>query len=339
MKYKKINDDRMNRVVKTIDNKSVSELSKQIKEVSKGFVDYYFLLCLILLFKFRYYVLAISALYMIGTSAESYFTRPVFKFNIVEYENAKEQLCIIEHKTDSLNEEYQKELSKPYIKVSSKKITEIHFKKEELRVKERVIKELIYKEEETLIKKAYYILKTNNKLKDSEVDKIQNKIQYICHELLRCHEIDLLIALYKESNFKIKIQNRDTDATGIFQLMPMTLIDINTRYPKYKNLNIYQFKDMSVLEQLEVFESYIDMKRNMYIKRHGKFPRTLEKDQVYLLIFTPDVMEYSLNKTIYQRGTKAYRQNKGLDVDKNGFITRKDIKMMIDIEKERMIKW
>ena len=62
-----------------------------------------------------------------------------------------------------------------------------------------------------------------------------------------------------------------------------------------------------------------------YFRRVGKGRKPLTLEQAYLLVFAPSFAFQDPSATAYAQGTKAYDQNKGMDVDKDGKITVADI--------------
>lgn len=70
---------------------------------------------------------------------------------------------------------------------------------------------------------------------------------------------------------------------------------------------------MTQLEQLEWVFKYF----NMWRKRGKEFNQL---EDIYLSIFYPAAVGRDADKIIFKKGTIGYRQNRGLDLDRNGYL-------------------
>lgn len=100
-------------------------------------------------------------------------------------------------------------------------------------------------------------------------------------------------------------------ATGLIQFMPKTAIDLGT--------TVQQLAKMDVVEQLQYVKQYFHPYRNRV--------KTLE--DMYMAILMPKYVGQPNNSILFKLGTTAYAQNKGLDVDKNGEITKAEASSLV----------
>jgi len=121
----------------------------------------------------------------------------------------------------------------------------------------------------------------------------------------------ILIKFYIESGIDPTQRNRDTDASGIFQLMWFNLP---------KGMTPKEFSMLSATEQLKYYRKYITP--------YKKYLKNAEIEDLYLLGLYPAKV---INKTeiIFVYPSENYIQNRGLDTNKDGKITRRDIRRKI----------
>lgn len=103
-------------------------------------------------------------------------------------------------------------------------------------------------------------------------------------------------------------------AFGLIQFMKPAATDLGT--------TVEALKVMSQLDQLKYVFKYFEMR----MKSFGKFKRL---DDFYLSIFYPKAIGLGPNEKIFSVGTVGYRQNDGLDVNKDGTITVGEISAKI----------
>ncbi len=111
-----------------------------------------------------------------------------------------------------------------------------------------------------------------------------------------------------ESGFNPAIQNPYSKATGLIQFMPSTANSLGT--------SIDALKGMNATEQLKYVEKYFSPWKGGLIA----------PDDIPLAIFTPAGIGKGDGHVLYKEGSKAYEQNRALDVDDKGFITNADYK-------------
>ena len=102
-------------------------------------------------------------------------------------------------------------------------------------------------------------------------------------------------------------------ATGIFQVMPKTANDLG--------YTIAQVEQMTFQQQLELFKKYLT--KNGY---YQKLKTTKDQLDFYLAVLYPALMGKADTAIMARSPSITYNQNSGLDGDKNGVITKADIR-------------
>lgn len=125
---------------------------------------------------------------------------------------------------------------------------------------------------------------------------------------LSCNPKHLLAVIKLESGLNPSTKNKETNATGLIQFLPMTAKSLGT--------NIQLLSTMTAIEQMEYVYKYLE-------------PLKPFKDLVdlYLAILLP-AARYSKDNIYIEKDGKlsfAYEPNKGLDYNKDGKIDRQDI--------------
>lgn len=98
-------------------------------------------------------------------------------------------------------------------------------------------------------------------------------------------------------------RNRFTGATGLIQFMPATARSLGT--------STHQLSQMSPERQLDYVERYL----RPYAGRMNSL------EDAYMAVLWPAAVGRGPNHVLFRRGTQTYRQNSGLDVNRNGLIT------------------
>ncbi len=128
---------------------------------------------------------------------------------------------------------------------------------------------------------------------------------------LEIHPEWLMSVMYSESRFDAGALNlKGSGAVGLIQFMPATSAEMNTTSEK--------LRQMSHNEQLEYVYHYLSGIKTKY----GKFD-SLTK--LYLAILYPKALNGDYCYTLYAKPTIAFKQNAGLDEDKDGRVTVSDI--------------
>ena len=129
---------------------------------------------------------------------------------------------------------------------------------------------------------------------------------------INCRPDDLMAIMNLESRgFKLNAVNPISGATGLIQFMPSTARGLGT--------STEAIAKMSALEQLEYVEKYLKSQ-----KKNAGFSEnySLNSGELYAIVFRP---KYARKNYIAKQGEKAYTDNKGLDKNKDGYITRADL--------------
>ena len=127
---------------------------------------------------------------------------------------------------------------------------------------------------------------------------------------LNCDYRDLLGVMNAESGLNSQAVNSKSGATGLIQFMPQTAASLGT--------STGQLKNMSPTQQLKYVEKYLSQQ----IKSNGLQGKRLSAGDLYTLVFMP---AKSGNNIISTAGTKAYSWNQGLDLNKDGLITKSEL--------------
>jgi hypothetical protein len=146
----------------------------------------------------------------------------------------------------------------------------------------------------------------------------RNKVRKIAGDL-GCDPSFLMAAMAFETGetFSPKIKNPASGATGLIQFMPKTAVGLGTTTDALAK--------MSAENQLDFVAKYFE-------RQKGKL-HTLE--DVYMAILLPTAVGKPNNHVLFTKGTKAYDQNKGLDVNNNGEITKAEAAAKV---REKLVK-
>ncbi len=171
--------------------------------------------------------------------------------------------------------------------------------------------------------KEYQKLKAVNSLLWSE--KLSYEFREKVFEVAEKLEMDpnhLLLVMNLESagTWDPGVQNPNTNATGLIQIMPFNVGWLGT--------TIEELKNMSQVEQMDYVYKYL--------KRHKGKMTDLTK--AYLAVFSPAYMNKDPNFVLYETPSNAYELNKGLDVNKNGKIEKSEIIQKFRIRNPEQMK-
>lgn len=97
-------------------------------------------------------------------------------------------------------------------------------------------------------------------------------------------------------------------ATGLIQFMPSTAKSLGT--------TTADLAQMTAVQQLAYVEQYMNQWRSRGLGTLGN---------AYLAVLYPAAMSMELDEAVFRRGTKAYTQNAGLDVNRDGIVTKSEI--------------
>lgn len=134
----------------------------------------------------------------------------------------------------------------------------------------------------------------------AKVLKISKKIETDPDYLMSC------MAFESAETFSPKIKNAaGSGATGLIQFMPRTAIALDTTTEK--------LLQMTAVEQLDYVEKY-------FMPYKGKLKMLSD---VYMAILLPKAVGKPENYILFNNG-EAYRQNSGLDINRDGQITKSE---------------
>lgn len=121
----------------------------------------------------------------------------------------------------------------------------------------------------------------------------------------------LMAVMYSESRFNAQAENfRGSGAVGLIQFMPATAKDMG--------LSTALISKKSHVDQLEFVWRYMEA----YREKYGDYKSLCD---FYLAILYPRARTGDECYVLYQSPSKAYKQNIGLDEDKDGRVTVSDI--------------
>lgn len=130
---------------------------------------------------------------------------------------------------------------------------------------------------------------------------------------LNCNYKDLLGVMNSESGINAKIKNPHGSATGLIQFVESTARELGT--------TTNELAQMSPVKQLDYVEKYLkNAKRMAGFSENEK----LSGGQLYALIFLPGRAKREVLASNTE-GNSYYRQNKGLDLNKDGQITKTEL--------------
>ncbi len=136
------------------------------------------------------------------------------------------------------------------------------------------------------------------------------KVEQIAQEI-NCNANDLLALMQSESGLNPKSQSSVSSATGLIQCLSSTLQSVGS--------STSQILKMSAIEQLDVVKKVLlSLKQVAGLKANAK----VDTGTLYAICFLPAKAK---NDVICQAGSKEYANNKGLDIDGNGKITKSDL--------------
>ncbi|MDP3914396.1 MAG: transglycosylase SLT domain-containing protein [Bacteroidota bacterium] len=142
-----------------------------------------------------------------------------------------------------------------------------------------------------------------------------DKVRYIS-DLLNIDPNWLMWVMYFESTLNHRAVNKTSGATGLIQFMPSTARGLGT--------TTASLLQMTAVEQLDYVYAYLKPYKN----------RMNAMVDVYLAVFFPLAMnkppEYVL-QTSTLSASKIASQNAGLDLNKNGQITRTEVEAKVSV--------
>jgi hypothetical protein len=151
--------------------------------------------------------------------------------------------------------------------------------------------------------------KNSNKYGKAFLDKVKQIAKNI-----NCDYRDLLAVMNSESGINAsqwcKISGEENKAVGLIQFRSSTAKMLGT--------TLTALSQMSPIEQLDYVEKYF----KHWISVKGLTGKKLSAGDIYALVYTP---AYVNKDVLASSGDKFYNKNKGLDVNKDGKITKSDL--------------
>ena len=163
-------------------------------------------------------------------------------------------------------------------------------------------------------KKVAWGAKVTKDLK-AKVILISEKLSISPDYLMSC------MAFETGGTFSPNIKNAaGSGAIGLIQFMPRTAKGLGT--------SSESLSKMTAIKQLDYVEKY-------FIPRKGKL---YSLEDVYMAILYPAAIGKPSSHGLFMKGTTAYKQNSGLDKDKNGIVTLKEISSKVRSMYEKGLK-
>ena len=145
-----------------------------------------------------------------------------------------------------------------------------------------------------------------------------NRVKQIANKL-NCDYRDLLALMNSESGIKTSAWNGNT-GVGLIQFTNASISELNQKYRL--NLSKEKIAQMSPMEQLDLVEKYLTIAKSYSFSPNAK----LSAGDLYAITFLPG----KANQNILSRnGDEYYKQNKGLDINKDGIISKKDLELRL----------
>jgi hypothetical protein len=131
------------------------------------------------------------------------------------------------------------------------------------------------------------------------------------------------MAFETAETFSPSIRNKDTGATGLIQFMPSTAESLGT--------STELLAAMSAEEQLDYVERY-------FARKKGPFASLAD---VYMAILWPRAIGKPDTFILFAKGSKAYAQNSGLDLNADGAVTKHEAAAKVErkLTKGRKAPW
>jgi hypothetical protein len=159
---------------------------------------------------------------------------------------------------------------------------------------------------------ASEMIPTRRNVDPEEKKAFNTKVVDIAKDL-EADPADLMAVMKFETGGELssKTKNRaGSGATGLIQFMPATAKELTGASSKEAAIKILE--DMTPTQQLD------------YVKKHlAPFKGKLNSlDDVYMAVLYPKAVGKDSDYALFKEGTKAYWQNRGLDIDRDGVITK-----------------
>lgn len=145
-----------------------------------------------------------------------------------------------------------------------------------------------------------------------------NKVKEVARNL-NCDYKDLLALMNSESSIRTNAWN-GTTAVGLIQFTNASISELNQKCGL--NLTKEKIAQMSPMEQLDLVEKYLTIAKSYTFHPNAK----LSAGDLYAITFLPGRAN---QEVLCRNGEEFYRQNKGLDVNNDGVISKKDLELRL----------
>lgn len=119
-------------------------------------------------------------------------------------------------------------------------------------------------------------------------------------------------------------------AVGLIQFTNTAITEMNKGLPKDQQLTKASLEQMSFTEQMDHVQTYMQTMMDRY---NG--PANPDRGDLYAAVFSPALVDNSDTARIYGGNSTAYRANKSLDTNRDGWITRNELTARADEWYER----
>ena len=146
-----------------------------------------------------------------------------------------------------------------------------------------------------------------------EAQAFEEKVRHVS-EALRIPPEWLMAVMFSESRLQSSVKNfKGSGATGLIQFMPFTARELGT--------TTSDLQKMTPVRQLDWVHKYIDKVRQQRCGK-GTFKSLTH---LYMSVLWPRGVNKPMTYVLYRKPSKSYKQNSGLDVNKDGKVTVWDI--------------
>jgi peptidoglycan hydrolase-like protein with peptidoglycan-binding domain len=114
-------------------------------------------------------------------------------------------------------------------------------------------------------------------------------------------------------------------AVGLIQFTNTAITEMNKSLPRDQQLSKASLEQMSFTEQMDHVQSYMQSMMDRY---NG--PANPDRGDLYAAVFSPALVDNSDTSRIYGGNSTAYRANKSLDTNGDGWITRNELTARAD---------
>lgn len=148
-----------------------------------------------------------------------------------------------------------------------------------------------------------------------------NRVKEIAAKV-KCDYRDLLGVMNSESGLSTTIRNKKSEAVGLIQFTDIAIRDLNQAYGL--NLTKDKIGNMSAMEQLDLVEKYLTRAKSFKFKAD----KQLDSADLYAIVYRPAFAGKDIIAA--KSDGLTYSQNKGLDLNKDGMITRDDLAQVVE---------